>query len=195
MMGAGIDALTVRKIDPQAKRRFRELAFVGTGVQEGLAQRSPVFLVRTNGEEYRATFMVAGNSRYYGGRFGVTSMADPTDGVLDLVLYTGTEPAGPWPASGWACRAACICAARTRSTCMPQKAEVLPLANDEPDLVPDRRRAGRQAAGHGGDRPARYRGAGAVRAASLLPSSNSPYPRNAPAVLMITSSMSVCRYG
>ena len=94
MMGAGIDALTVKKIDPQAKRRFRELAFVGKGVQEGFARRSPVFLVRTNGEEYQATFMVAGNSRYYGGRFGVTSMADPTDGVLDLVLYTGTSRAG-----------------------------------------------------------------------------------------------------
>ena len=94
MMGAGIDALTVLKIDLQAKRRFKELAFVGTGVREGLARRSPVFVVRANGQEYRATFMVAGNSRYYGGRFGVTSMADPTDGVLDLVIYTGTSRSG-----------------------------------------------------------------------------------------------------
>jgi YegS/Rv2252/BmrU family lipid kinase len=94
MMGAGIDALTVRNIDPQAKKRFKELAFIGTGLKAGMAQRPPVFLVRTNGEEYRATFFVAGNSRYYGGKFGITSMADPTDGVLDLVLYTGTGRAG-----------------------------------------------------------------------------------------------------
>jgi diacylglycerol kinase (ATP) len=94
MMGAGIDALTVRSIDPLAKRRFKELAFVGTGLRLGMTQRHPVFTVQANGQEYRATFFVAGNSRYYGGRFGITSMADPTDGVLDLVLYTGTSRSG-----------------------------------------------------------------------------------------------------
>jgi diacylglycerol kinase (ATP) len=94
MMGAGIDALTVRDIDPMAKRRFKELAFLSTGLKLGMTQRHPMFTVRANGEEYRATFFVAGNSRYYGGRFGITTMADPTDGVLDLVLYTGTGRPG-----------------------------------------------------------------------------------------------------
>jgi diacylglycerol kinase (ATP) len=93
MMGAGIDALTIRNIDLQAKRRFRELAFVGTGIRAGMAQRPLAFLVRTNGAEYEATFFVAGNSRYYGGRFGVTPSADLTDGLLDLVLFTGTSRA------------------------------------------------------------------------------------------------------
>jgi diacylglycerol kinase (ATP) len=90
MMGAGIDALTVRNIDPRAKRRFRELAFLATGLKAGLAERSPVFLVRANGEEHLTTFFVAGNSRHYAGRLGITPGADPTDGVLDLVLFTGT---------------------------------------------------------------------------------------------------------
>jgi diacylglycerol kinase (ATP) len=131
MMGAGIDALTVLKIDLQAKRRFRELAFVGTGVREGLARRSPVFLVRTNGQEYRGTFMVAGNSRYYGGRFGVTSMADPTDGILDLVIYTGTSRpglAGFWLGvpSGLHLRSKHTIYLHTT------KAEVLPLDDSEP---------------------------------------------------------------
>jgi diacylglycerol kinase (ATP) len=94
MMGAGIDALTVRNLDPLAKRRFKELAFLGTGIRLGMTQRHPVFTVRANAEEYQATFFVAGNSRYYGGRFGIASMADPTDGVLDLVLYTGTTRSG-----------------------------------------------------------------------------------------------------
>ncbi len=94
MMGAGVDALTVRNIDPQAKKRFRELAFVSTGMRAVLYQKPPVFLVRTNDEEYHATFFVAGNSRYYGGKFGVTPSADPTDGVLDLVLFTGTTRGG-----------------------------------------------------------------------------------------------------
>ena len=30
-----------------------------------------------------------GNCRYYGGRFGITSRADPTDGILDVVLFAG----------------------------------------------------------------------------------------------------------
>jgi YegS/Rv2252/BmrU family lipid kinase len=130
MMGAGIDALTVRNIDPQAKRRFKELAFVGTGMRLGFTQHPPVFTVRVNGEEHRATFFVAGNSRYYGGRFGITSMTDPTDGVLDLVLYTGTgRPglAGFWLGvpSGLHMRAKNVLYVHA------QKAEVLPPESGE----------------------------------------------------------------
>jgi diacylglycerol kinase (ATP) len=93
MMGAGIDALTVRNLDPQAKRRFHELAFVGTGVKMGLAEQPPVFKVNACGTEFRTTFFVAGNSRYYGGRFGITPAADFTDGLLDLLIFTGTTRA------------------------------------------------------------------------------------------------------
>ncbi len=90
MMGAGIDALTVRNIDLRAKKHFKELAFVGTGLKSGLVERPPVFLVRANGQDYRTTFFVAGNTRNYAGRFGITPAADPTDGILDLMLFTGT---------------------------------------------------------------------------------------------------------
>jgi diacylglycerol kinase (ATP) len=93
MMGAGIDALTVRNLDPQAKRWFKELAFVGTGLKAGLAEQPPLFRVLVDGVEYHATFFVAGNSRYYGGRFGVTPAAHITDGLLDLLLFTGTTRA------------------------------------------------------------------------------------------------------
>ena len=91
MMGAGIDALTIRNLDPKAKKRFRGLAFVSTGMRTGLVGPPPEFLVRVGGEEYRATFFVAGNTRYYGGRFGVTPKADPTDGLLDLMIFQGTK--------------------------------------------------------------------------------------------------------
>jgi diacylglycerol kinase (ATP) len=91
MMGAGIDALTIHNIDPKAKKRFRELAFVSTGVKAGLAGPPTEFLVRIGDEEHRATFFVAGNSRYYAGRLGVTPKADPTDGRLDLMLFRGTK--------------------------------------------------------------------------------------------------------
>lgn len=93
MMGAGIDALTILNIDPKAKKRFRELAFVSTGLKQGFAQPPQPFLVQVNGEEHRVTFLVAGNSRYYGGRFGLTTDADPTDGLLDILMFKGTTVA------------------------------------------------------------------------------------------------------
>jgi YegS/Rv2252/BmrU family lipid kinase len=93
MMGAGIDALTILNIDPKAKKRFRELAFVSTGLKQGFAQAPQPFLVRVNDEEHRVTFLVAGNSRYYGGRFGLTTEADPTDGLLDILMFKGTTVA------------------------------------------------------------------------------------------------------
>lgn len=90
MMGAGVDALTVRNIDRRAKRFFRELAFVGTGIRHGFRTAPPPFLVRIDDRTYRATFLVAGNSRYYTRGLGVTPSADLTDGLLDLMIFTGT---------------------------------------------------------------------------------------------------------
>jgi diacylglycerol kinase (ATP) len=90
MMGAGIDALTVRNIDPQTKKRLKELAFVGTGLKQGLSKEAPFFLVRANGREYPATFCVASNCHYYAAHVSITPSASPTDGVLDLMLFTGT---------------------------------------------------------------------------------------------------------
>jgi len=90
MTGAGIDALTVRNIDLRAKKRFRELAFLATGLKWGLAADPPAFVVRAAGEEYTATFFVASNCRNYAGHLGVTPDADPTDGLLDLLIFTGT---------------------------------------------------------------------------------------------------------
>ena len=71
MTGAGIDALTVRNIDLRAKRRFKELAFVGTGLKSGPRRRR----LRSSwcapaGASTPATFFVAGNSRYYAAHIG-----------------------------------------------------------------------------------------------------------------------------
>lgn len=89
MAGAGLDALTVRRLDARAKRRFRELAFVWTGIRAYLDEPQAAFPVTVDGQEHQAVFAVAGNCRYYGGRFGVTNRADPSDGELDVVLFRG----------------------------------------------------------------------------------------------------------
>jgi lipid kinase, YegS/Rv2252/BmrU family len=93
MLGAGIDAMTVHELDPLAKRRFGRLAFVSTGVLSRIRYPQPDFEVDVDGHTFPATFAVVGNSRFYGGRFGVTTEADPTDGVFDVLVYYGQSVA------------------------------------------------------------------------------------------------------
>lgn len=88
--GVGLDALTVRTIDPEAKRRFRKLAFVAAGVRAFLAHPQPRFRVVVDGVAHTATFAVAANCEFYAGRFGVAVDADPQDGLFDVVLYQGS---------------------------------------------------------------------------------------------------------
>jgi diacylglycerol kinase (ATP) len=91
-VGAGIDALTVREIKPKAKRRFREAAFVATGVQAYLRYPQPLFRVVVDGEEWRARFAVVANFAAYAGRhLHMASHADPQDGTFDVVLYQGAS--------------------------------------------------------------------------------------------------------
>ena len=131
MMGAGVDALTIRNLDLTAKRRFKELAFVSTGVRVGFAHRHPIFIVRANGEEHVATFLVVGNSRWYAGKYGITPMADPTDGVLDLVLYTGFDR--PGLAAFWlGVPSGLHLRGRKVVYLHAKEAEVFPVSNDEP---------------------------------------------------------------
>jgi YegS/Rv2252/BmrU family lipid kinase len=89
MMGAGIDAETIKNLNAKAKKRYRELAFLSTGLKTGFSAQPRVFRVFVNGEEHLASFLVAGNSRYYGGRIGITTDADPTDGLLDVLIFKG----------------------------------------------------------------------------------------------------------
>lgn len=89
MVGAGVDAQTVRELDPRAKERFGKLAFVWTGVRSLVRHPPPEFQATVDGRSFRVTFAVVGNCRYYGGRFALTTEADPTDGMLDVLLFTG----------------------------------------------------------------------------------------------------------
>jgi YegS/Rv2252/BmrU family lipid kinase len=89
MAGVGLDALTIRELSPEAKRRYSELAFVWTGLRAYTRHSLPDFTVIVDGEKHVANFCVVGNCHYYGGRFGVTHRADPGDGLFDVLLYAG----------------------------------------------------------------------------------------------------------
>lgn len=89
MAGAGLDALTIRELGPEAKRRFKHLAFVAGGLRSYHRHHARRFPVMVDGEPHEATFAVVGNSRFYGGRFGLTPNANPADGLLDVLLFKG----------------------------------------------------------------------------------------------------------
>jgi diacylglycerol kinase (ATP) len=131
MTGAGIDALTVRNIDLRAKRSLKELAFVGTGLTKGLADRPPEFSVTVDGTTHRATFFVAGNCHYYAAHLAMTPAADPTDGLLDLLLFDGTTR--PSLVAFWLGVPSGLHLRNENVTCLrAQRAELTPLEEGEP---------------------------------------------------------------
>lgn len=88
--GAGLDALTVREVRGDAKRRFRELAFVAAGLSAIRRHPQPPFRVIVDGREHYATFAVVANcSAYAGRRLRIAPEANPADGVFDVVLFRG----------------------------------------------------------------------------------------------------------
>ncbi len=155
--GVGLDALTVRTIDPTAKRRFGKLAFVAAGVRAFLDHPQPEFRVVVDGVGYEATFAVVANCAYYAGRFGAAVDADPP---------------------GWTVRRRPLRGIRLRehrrvlAGDAPRSPRAPPGDHDRPRaggrlraprpggrrLDPDRRRGGRPAPGHGDRRTGRSRG-------------------------------------
>ncbi len=87
MVGVGFDALTVKNLDPAAKRRYNEAAFVWTALRKEVRQGGPDFVMKVGDRRFLANFAVAANTRYYGGRFGIARKARPDDGHLDVVAF------------------------------------------------------------------------------------------------------------
>ena len=94
MAGVGLDAHVVGRVDKGWKRRLGAASYVLTGVREALLYRSrPVDLV-LNGRErlsLRLGWMLAGNTRCYGGVTRITSRARVDDGLLDILVFPGYD--------------------------------------------------------------------------------------------------------
>ena len=161
MTGAGIDALTVRNIDPRQKKRFKELAFVGTGLRWGLAADPPAFVVRTEGVGVHGDLLRRQQLPLLlgapGGHARRRSDRRPA-GFANLHRNHEVEPG----------RLLAGCAERASSSQPEREAPAGhesgadPAERQRDRLFPDGRRAGRQAAGHGENRRARIRGGRAV---------------------------------
>jgi YegS/Rv2252/BmrU family lipid kinase len=91
MAGVGLDADTLRSVNPGLKRMTGEGAYWMAGLRQ-LTDWNPVpFLVETEGGRHRATFAVVANAASYGGGLRFAPEARMDDDLLDLCLFDATE--------------------------------------------------------------------------------------------------------
>jgi YegS/Rv2252/BmrU family lipid kinase len=87
MASAGFDAALVHRVDLALKRRSGKLAYAVSALMTLLRSPLPVFeVVGDDGALHRACQVVAGNGRYYGGRFSLTPAASLLAERLDVCL-------------------------------------------------------------------------------------------------------------
>jgi diacylglycerol kinase (ATP) len=88
MAGAGFDAAVVASINPTLKRALKEAAFLVQGVATAITHEEPLLVVESAERTVEGYFAVFGNSPNYAGSFGITSLADMRDGLLDVCVLT-----------------------------------------------------------------------------------------------------------
>jgi diacylglycerol kinase family enzyme len=88
MASAGLDADAVHRVDHKVKRRLGKLAYLQSAITCLRRGPLPVFDVSNehDGIHYRACQFLAGNGRYYGGRFSITRDASLFEPRLDICL-------------------------------------------------------------------------------------------------------------
>jgi YegS/Rv2252/BmrU family lipid kinase len=88
MAGVGLDAAIIPRVSPAWKRRVGALAYIATGVRTALGTKPWDVRLIVDGEtiETPLFWMLAGNTRNYGGLMNLACRARMDDGRLDLVL-------------------------------------------------------------------------------------------------------------
>ena len=87
MASAGFDAAAVHRVDLALKRRTGKLAYAVSALATLVSTPLPLFeAVADDGTVRRACQLVAGNGRFYGGRFSLTPAASLLAERLDVCL-------------------------------------------------------------------------------------------------------------
>ncbi|MGZ6988111.1 MAG: diacylglycerol/lipid kinase family protein [Thermoanaerobaculia bacterium] len=94
--GVGFDARVMKNVVPWLKRAFGRTGYSWTATLEWLKYEFPPIEVTgfdADGAPFvaRATFVLAANTRRYGGDPIMSPFADPADDFLDLVLFASTS--------------------------------------------------------------------------------------------------------
>ena len=95
MVGAGLDAHVVERVDRKLKRLTGKGAYVVETLAQLLAYRGRAYEVEIDGQRRQAASVVVANGHYYGGRFVCAPKADLFDPDLHVCLF---PQAGRWHA-------------------------------------------------------------------------------------------------
>ena len=95
MVGAGLDAHVVERVDRKLKRLTGKGAYVVETLAQLLAYRRRAYEVEIDGQRRQAASVVVANGHYYGGRFVCAPKADLFDPDLHVCLF---PQAGRWHA-------------------------------------------------------------------------------------------------
>lgn len=91
MAGAGLDGYVVRRVPERVKQRLGAAAYVFYGLRESLRFRPEPASLLIDGEAVTAhlLWLLAANTRSYGGVINVASDALADDGLLDVFVFEG----------------------------------------------------------------------------------------------------------
>lgn len=96
MASCGYDAYAVSRTSLKVKRFIHRYAYLWAGIKDFLGYRpTEIMLTLDNGKVVeKGTFVVVGNTHFYGGTHQVTPYAEIDDGFLDLCIYQGKSQFG-----------------------------------------------------------------------------------------------------
>ena len=91
MAGAGLDGYVVQRVPERLKRRLGAPAYVFFGLREAMRFRPETVSLVVDGEAVSADllWLLAANTRSYGGVINVAREAAADDGLLDVYLFEG----------------------------------------------------------------------------------------------------------
>jgi diacylglycerol kinase family enzyme len=90
MAGFGFDAQVLAGFNPLLKRHLGRVAYAARCAEELAKFRPPRLRIIADGRSIEGTMVVAANIRLYGGDFVLAPEADPTDDLLDVVVFSGS---------------------------------------------------------------------------------------------------------
>lgn len=96
MASCGYDAYAVSRTSRRIKKFIHRYAYVWAGIKDFLGYKpSEITLNLDDGKVIeKGTFVVVGNSHFYGGSHQMTPFAEIDDGFLDILIYKGKKQFG-----------------------------------------------------------------------------------------------------
>ncbi len=96
MASCGYDAYAISRTSLKVKKFIRRYAYVWAGIKDFLGYKpTEITLILDHGKVVeKGTFVVIGNTHFYGGSHQMTPFAEVDDGFLDLCIYQGKTQIG-----------------------------------------------------------------------------------------------------